>query len=149
MDEFMNDDDGTWVITKIKYSIFTQIFGKYTKTISQSEHCLPELEIQAGFSKFSGFSKTVVSISINSVFNFYFSSVCTREYTRTGKSMDFTPQADDGVIREAVSHKLYRSEVNTSKQFGQTKLQLKLQLHPFILLNLDSTQIRYTIIWCS
>ena len=34
MAESMKDDKGTWFLTKIKYSIFTLIFWKYTKTIA-------------------------------------------------------------------------------------------------------------------
>ena len=34
--EFMKGGDGTWVLTKIKYSIFTWNFGKYKKTKSHS-----------------------------------------------------------------------------------------------------------------
>ena len=41
----MKYDKGTWVPTKIKYSIFTWYFGKYKKTIDHSKNCLPELDI--------------------------------------------------------------------------------------------------------
>ena len=34
MAESMKDDEGTWVLTKIKYSIFTWYFGNYTNTIA-------------------------------------------------------------------------------------------------------------------
>ena len=36
MDGPMKDDEGTWVPTKIKYSIFTWYVGKYKKTIAPS-----------------------------------------------------------------------------------------------------------------
>ena len=57
LDEYMKDDEVTWVLTKKKYSIFTWYFGKYKKTISPLENCLPELEIQSGPSKFYRFCK--------------------------------------------------------------------------------------------
>ena len=40
---------------RINYSIFTWDFGKYKNTTAYSENCLPELETQAGFNKFTGF----------------------------------------------------------------------------------------------
>ena len=43
LDKSMKDDKETWVLTKIKYYIFTYDFRKYKKTISHSENCLPEL----------------------------------------------------------------------------------------------------------
>ena len=42
--------------------------------------------------------------------------ICTKKDPRTCKPMDFTPEAEDEVIREAVSHKLYRPLVNPSKK---------------------------------
>ena len=60
--ESMKDNERTWVLTKIKYSIFTWDCGRYKTTIAHSEICLPELEIQAGFSKFDGFYKRLRSI---------------------------------------------------------------------------------------
>ena len=46
------------------------------------------------------------SISIYYTFNFVFALICTREDTTTVKPMDFTPEAEDEVIREAVTQKL-------------------------------------------
>ena len=88
----IKDDEGTWVLTKRKYYFFTWDFGWYKKTIAYSENFLPELEIQAGFSKFSGFSKRVASISRYSKFNFSFAYICAREDPITGMPMDFTPE---------------------------------------------------------
>ena len=34
--ESMKDDEGTWVLAKIKYSSFTWDFGRYKKTIAHS-----------------------------------------------------------------------------------------------------------------
>ena len=73
---------------------------------------LPELEIQAGFRNLSGFFNKVGSISRDSTFNFDFASICTRDYPKIGKPMDFSPEAEDEVIREAASHKLDRPLVN-------------------------------------
>ena len=75
-------------------------------TISHSENGLPELEIQAGFSKFAGFWKIVGSMAIDNMFYFTFFSIWTREETIIGKAIDFTPEVEDEVIRGAVSHKL-------------------------------------------
>ena len=72
------------------------------------------MNIQSGFSKFSGFYTRVVSISIYFKYNFSFASICTIEYPRTGKSMNFTPEVEDEVIMYAVSHKLDRPLVNPS-----------------------------------
>ena len=91
-------------------------FRKYKNTIAHPENCLPELEIQYILSKFDGFCKIVVSISRDSTFNFHFESISTKEEPITGKPIDFTPEAYDEVIREAVSHKLYRPLVNTSNK---------------------------------
>ena len=55
--ESMKDNKGLWVPTKIKYSIFIWDFGKYKKTMSHSENCLPESDIQASFRRFDGFCK--------------------------------------------------------------------------------------------
>ena len=101
----MKDDEVTWVLTKIKYSIFTGYFGEYKNTIDHSEDCLLELEIQYGFSKFDPFCKRVVSISIYSIINFSFTSICTREDQITVKPMVFIPEVENKVIREAVSQK--------------------------------------------
>ena len=60
--ESMKDYEVTWVLTIRKYSSFTCYFGKYKKSIAHTENCLPKLEIQSGFSKFSGFYKIVGSI---------------------------------------------------------------------------------------
>ena len=51
----MKDNVGTWVLTKRKYYIFTWDFGRYKNKIAHSEKFLPELYIQDGFIKFSGF----------------------------------------------------------------------------------------------
>ena len=90
--ELIKDGERTQMITKIKYSIFTWYFGKYINTISNSEICLSEIDIQSSFRKFYLFYKIVGSISINFTFNFVFNSMSTREGPRTGKTMGFTPE---------------------------------------------------------
>ena len=57
--ESMKYYEGTWVLTKRKYSIFNLDFRRYKKIIAHSENCLPELDIQDGFSKFARFFKRV------------------------------------------------------------------------------------------
>ena len=52
------------------------------------------------------------SIWGNYTFNFTFASVCAREKPRTGKPMDFTPEVEYEVIREAASKQLDRPLVN-------------------------------------
>ena len=96
--ESMKDDEGTWALTKIKYSTFTWNFGKYRKKITHSENCLPELDIQAGFSKFVGFFKRVGSISIHYTFIVAFASIYTNGEPITAKTMNFTPESEDEVI---------------------------------------------------
>ena len=73
---------------------------------------LPELEIQARFSKVYKFCKRVGSISRYSTFNFAFASICTKKDPRKHKPMDFIPENKDEVIRESASHKLYRTLAN-------------------------------------
>ena len=85
LDESPKDDEGTWELTKTKYSIFNWDYGKYKKTIAHSENCLPELEILTGIIKFSGFCNRLGSISIDYTFKFAFSFVCTRKDTITIK----------------------------------------------------------------
>ena len=34
LSEYINDYDGTWVLTKIKYYVYTWVFGEYKNTIS-------------------------------------------------------------------------------------------------------------------
>ena len=41
LSEYIKDDEGKWVLTKIKCSIFTWGFGDYKKTTDHSEYCLP------------------------------------------------------------------------------------------------------------
>ena len=62
LSESVKDYQGTWLLPKGKYSIFTWYFGKYKNRISQSENHLIELEIQYIFSKFAGFFNRVGSI---------------------------------------------------------------------------------------
>ena len=87
---------------KNKYSIYTWYFGKYKKTIANSENCLPQLELQYGFSRFAGFCKRVVSILRDSTFTFSLAYIRIREEPITGKTKYFTPEVEDEVIREAV-----------------------------------------------
>ena len=42
-----------------------------------------------------------------------------------GKPMDFTPGVEDEVIREAVSHKLYRNLINPSNKVWRDSTQTK------------------------
>ena len=46
------------------------------------------------------------SISRYYTFNFAFASICKKVEPRTGKPKGFTPEVEDEVIRETVSHKL-------------------------------------------
>ena len=87
----MKDDELIWVPTKRKYYIFTWGFYEYKNTIAHLEKN-PELKIQDGFNKFSGFLNKLGSISRDSKFKFLFASVCTRDDPITVKQMDFTPE---------------------------------------------------------
>ena len=123
---FIKYYEGTWVRTKKEYYIFTWGFVKYKRTIAHSENCLPELEIKAGYSKFSGFFKSVGSISIDSTFNFEFASICTRENPISGKPMDFTPEVEYGFNRDELSHTLDRPLVNPPSKFWRDSTQTKI-----------------------
>ena len=72
LDEIMKDDEGTFVLTKRKISMFTWGLGEYKNTIAHSKKYLPELEIQSVFRKFAGFCNRVGSISRYPIFNFSF-----------------------------------------------------------------------------
>ena len=82
----------------LQKSIFTWGLGKYKKTTAHTENCLPELDIQAGFSKFVGFFKRVGSISIHYTFIVAFASIYTNGEPITAKTMNFTPESEDEVI---------------------------------------------------
>ena len=58
----------------------------------------------------------MVSIKIYSTFYFAFVSIFTRKYPRSVKTVNFTPDVKDEVIREAVSQKLYISLINPSNK---------------------------------
>ena len=65
------------------------------------------------------------SFSIYFTFNFAFESICTREDERTGNPINFIPEAEDEVIREAISHKLDRPLVNPLNRFLMDSTQTK------------------------
>ena len=140
MTESTKDDEVIWVLIKIKYYIFTQYFRRYKNTIADSENCLTELEIQAGFSKFAQFCKRVGSILIYFIFNFLFVSIFTRGDLRTGRPMDFTPEVEDEFISEAVSQKLDRPLVNPPNKVWRDSTQTKNPPSPFHI----GVSLRYT-----
>ena len=94
-------------------------------------NCLLELEIQSGLGIFSGCCKIVGSISRYSTIKFDFESICTKDYTIAEKPMDFTPEVEDEVIWDAVSHKLYRRVVNPSNKVWIESTQTKFSTSPF------------------
>ena len=57
--------------------------------------------------------------------------------------MDFTPETEDEVIREAVSHKLYRPLVNTSKKIWRKTTKTKTLTSPYQI----GDSLRYTNEW--
>ena len=65
------------------------------------------------------------SISRDYTSNFSFASIYTKEEPITGNPMDFNPEAEDEVIREAVSHKLDRFLVNPSNKVWRDSTQNK------------------------
>ena len=92
LSESMKNDEGTWVQTKRKYSIFNWGFGKYKNTMTHSENRFPELGTQSGFRKFSIFCKILGLISIYSMFNFAFASICTKGGIQKFSSQWILPQ---------------------------------------------------------
>ena len=56
------------------------------------------------------------SFLTDSTFNFDFASSCAREDKRKCNTMYFTPEVEDEVIRDAVSHRLYVLLVNTANK---------------------------------
>ena len=65
------------------------------------------------------------STSRDFTFNFSFASICTREEPRTGKPVDFIPEAQDEVIIDAVLHKLDIHQFNPSKVFWRDSTETK------------------------
>ena len=90
------------IIKEVFY--FYLVFWEVQKDNSSLRRLSPK--IQNFFGKYSIFFKRVVSISRYSTFNCSFASICTREEPRTGNPMGFTPQVEDKVFRDSVSHKL-------------------------------------------
>ena len=52
-----DDEEGTWIQTKLRYSIFTWDKGLANCRINHSQNCLPELTINEGTSRFALFCK--------------------------------------------------------------------------------------------
>ena len=78
----------------------------------------------------------VVSISRDSTFYFSLVSTCLKEELITCKPMDFTPESEDEVIMEVVSHKLDIPIFNPSNKVWRDSNKTKIQLHPSILATL-------------
>ena len=95
--ESINYYEGTWVLTKRNYSIFNWDFGKYKK-----DNCsLRKLPFIIRYPRWIFQDSGIISIS--STFKFSFASIFKRGYPITVKTMYFTPEAEDEVIRETVS----------------------------------------------
>ena len=46
------DEEGTWILSKHSYSIFQWNNNKFRRTIRHPKHCLPELAVNEGFTRF-------------------------------------------------------------------------------------------------
>ena len=68
--------------------------------------------------------------------NFAIASICAKEDPRTFKQIDFTPEAEDEVIRDSVSHKLDRPRLNPINKVWIESTKKKLQLHLYRLVTL-------------
>ena len=80
------------------------------------------------------------SISIDSLFKFYFASICTRKEQRTVRLMGFTPESEDEFIRETVPHKLDTPLLNPKNKVWRESTQTKTPTSPFQI----GKSIRYT-----
>ena len=49
------DEEGTWILSKRSYSIFTWKNGGHTRRITHPAHCLPEMPVNEGFGSFQRF----------------------------------------------------------------------------------------------
>ena len=67
----------------------------------------------------------MVSIPRDYTSNLDFASICTKEEPITGETMDFTPEDEDKVIREAVSQKLDIPLVNPSEKLWRDPTKTK------------------------
>ena len=115
-------------------------FWEVQKDNSSFKKFLPELYTQAVFRKFSGFCKRLESISRDFKFKILLLLICEREEPRTGNPMDFTPEEEDKVTREAVSHKLEKPLVNISNKVWRDSNQTKSPNSPFHI----GDSLRYT-----
>ena len=106
--------------------IYCQVKTKLSiVSMDNSENYLPELDIQAGFSKFVGFCNRVGYISRYSIFNFSIEYICKMKDTIAGNPMDSTPESEYKFIREAVSKKLDRHILNPSNKVWRDSIQIK------------------------
>ena len=62
--------------------------------------------------------------SISGIYTFNFASIITRYEPRTGKPVDFTPEVEDEVIRDAVLHKSDRNLVNPLNKVWRDSTQI-------------------------
>ena len=79
-------------------------------------------------------------ISRYSTFNFALAYINTREDSITGKTIYFTPDGEDEVIRDAISQKIDRSLANSSSKFWRESTKTKTTTSPFQI----GDSLRYT-----
>ena len=62
--------------------------------------------------------------SISGIYTFNFASIITRYDPRTSNPVDFTPEVEDEVIRDAVSHKSDINLVNPLNKVWRDSTQI-------------------------
>ena len=75
-------------------------------------------------SSFMNFQESGINL-IYFTLNFDFASICKKEDPRTVKLIDLTPESEDEVIREEVSHKLDIPLVNPLKSVCRDSTETK------------------------
>ena len=132
--ESMKDCELTWVPTR--KLMFWEVY-KYNSSLRKLSS---RIRYPNCISKSSGFCKIMGSIYRDATSNFSVASICTREDPRIYNPMNFTPEVEDEVIREVVSHKLDRPIVNPSNKVWRYSTQNKTPTSPFQI----GDYLRYT-----
>ena len=116
LNEPMKDYEGTWLLTEIKFTIFLGVLVITKREYLTYKIVLQNYRSNLDLASLWGFCKRVGSIPMSSTFNCSFVYI----FTQGAPSTSFTTEAEDEVIRQAVSQKLDRPLLNPSKTIEET-----------------------------
>ena len=94
--EQLNDKEGTYVTTKRKYLIFSWDQEKANLRIEHSQHCLPEISINAGFSLFKTYYVRFCQYKSDFVYHAHSSNVKKAPILGFDKKIDFEQALNEG-----------------------------------------------------